>query len=111
MQRRAEKHDHTRSIPLACLERLWEHRNIDLCERTLWRLLYETAARADEVVRLDEDLAPKGCPSRARRSATSTGCLMAESATAAHPRRPVATRTPNYISTARGPTHDRPWPS
>jgi hypothetical protein len=57
LQRRAEKHDHTRSIPSASLERLWERRDIDLRERTLWRLLYETAARADEVLRLNvEDL-------------------------------------------------------
>jgi site-specific recombinase XerD len=57
LQRRAERHDHTRSIALASLERLWERRDIDLRERTLWRLLYETAARADEVLRLNvEDL-------------------------------------------------------
>jgi integrase len=57
LARRAEKHDHTRSIPSASLERLWERRDIDLRERTLWRLLYETAARADEVLRLNvEDL-------------------------------------------------------
>ncbi|MDX6721406.1 MAG: hypothetical protein QOJ63_3660, partial [Solirubrobacteraceae bacterium] len=35
LQRRAEKHDHTRSISLASLERLWERRDIDLRERTL----------------------------------------------------------------------------
>ncbi|MCA1680029.1 MAG: site-specific integrase [Actinobacteria bacterium] len=57
LQRRAEKHDHTRSIALASLERFWERRDIDLRERTLWRLLYETAARADEILRLNvEDL-------------------------------------------------------
>jgi integrase len=57
LQRRAEKHDHTRSVPSASLERLWERRDIDLRERTLWRMLYETAARANEVLRLDiEDL-------------------------------------------------------
>jgi integrase len=57
LQRRAEKHDHTRSIARASLERLWERRDIDLRERTLWRMLYETAARADEVLRLNiEDL-------------------------------------------------------
>ena len=39
LERRAEKHDHTRSIALASLERLWERRDIDLRERTLWRLL------------------------------------------------------------------------
>jgi len=58
LDRRAEKHDHTRSIPVASLERLWERRDIALRERTSWRLLYETAARADEVLRLNvEDLA------------------------------------------------------
>jgi integrase len=41
------------SIPAASLERLWERRDIALRERTLWRLLYETAARADEILRLD----------------------------------------------------------
>ena len=57
LARRAEKHDHTRSIALASLERLWERPDVDLRERTLWRLLYETAARADEVLRLNvEDL-------------------------------------------------------
>ena len=53
LQRRSEKHDHTRSIPLASLDRLWERCDLDLRERTLWRMLYETAARAEEVLRLD----------------------------------------------------------
>jgi integrase len=57
----------SRSIPLASLERLWERRDIDLRERTLWRLLYETAARADEVLRLDiEDLDIPGKRARTR---------------------------------------------
>jgi site-specific recombinase XerD len=67
LARRAEKHDHTRSIALASLERLWERRDIDLRERTLWRLLYETAARADEVLRLNvEDLDIPGKRARTR---------------------------------------------
>ncbi len=42
-----------------------ERRDIDLRERTLWRLLYETAARADEVLRLNvED--PRHPAKRAR---------------------------------------------
>jgi len=73
LQRRAEKHDHTRSIPLASLERLWERRDIDLRERTLWRLLYETAARADEVLRLDvEDL---DIPAKRARTRSKALCL------------------------------------
>jgi integrase len=69
LRRRAEKHDHTRSIALASLERLWERRDIDLRERTLWRLLYETAARADEVLRLnveDLDIAAKRARTRSK---------------------------------------------
>jgi hypothetical protein len=37
LDRRAEKHDQTRSIPLASLERLWERHDVALRERTLWR--------------------------------------------------------------------------
>jgi integrase len=41
--------------------------DIALRERTLWRLLYETAARADEVRRLDvEDLGVAGKGARTR---------------------------------------------
>ena len=35
LDRRAEKHDQTRSIPLASLQRPWEHRDVALRERTL----------------------------------------------------------------------------
>ena len=35
LDRRAEKHDQTRSIPLASLERPWERRDVALRERTL----------------------------------------------------------------------------
>jgi integrase len=73
---------HTRSIALASLERLWERRDIDLRERTLWRLLYETAARADEVLRLDvEDLDIPAKRARTHsKAATSTGCSSARAA-------------------------------
>ena len=57
LRRRRERHDNTRSLPIASLERLWQRREIPLRERTLWRMLYETAARADEILGLDiEDL-------------------------------------------------------
>jgi integrase len=39
------------------LERLFARRDLSLRERTLWRLLYETAARANELLALNvEDL-------------------------------------------------------
>ncbi|MGH2941754.1 MAG: hypothetical protein ACRDLN_03125, partial [Solirubrobacteraceae bacterium] len=76
LDRRAEKHDQTRSIPLASLERLWERRDIALRERTLWRLLYETAARADEVLRLNvEDLDIGGKRARTRSKGGDTDWL------------------------------------
>ncbi len=53
LELRAEPRDDTRAIPLPELERLWARADIPLRERTLWRLLYHTAARADEVLRLD----------------------------------------------------------
>jgi len=51
--RRAAPGDDTRAIPLPELERLWARADIPLRERALWRLLYDSAARADEVLRLD----------------------------------------------------------
>ena len=56
--------DNTRAVPYVDLEELWRRRAVPLREKALWRLLYETAARASEVLALDvEDL------DRARRRA------------------------------------------
>ena len=56
-ERRPEPADQTRAIPHAAIERLLHRRDIPLRERTLWRMLYETAARASEILALDiEDL-------------------------------------------------------
>ena len=61
---RRRRVDNTRAIPLEDLEELWRRRTVPLREKTLWRMLYETAARASEVLALDvEDL------DRARRRA------------------------------------------
>jgi len=53
IERRREPEDQTRAIPPADLERILSDRTASLRDRTLWRLLYETAARAEEVLRLD----------------------------------------------------------
>jgi integrase len=45
--------DDSKAIPLPQLERLWGNRDIPLRERALWRLLYDSAARAEEVLGLD----------------------------------------------------------
>jgi integrase/recombinase XerD len=57
LERRRERIDRTRALTRAQLERLFARRDLPLRERTLWRLLYETAARANELLALDvEDL-------------------------------------------------------
>jgi integrase len=57
LERRRERVDRTRALTRAQLERLVARRDLPLRERTLWRLLYETAARANELLALNvEDL-------------------------------------------------------
>jgi integrase len=56
-ERRKEHADRTRALPRARIERLLSRRDIPLREKTLWRMLYETAARASEILALNvEDL-------------------------------------------------------
>jgi integrase len=57
LDRRREPADRTRALPKAALERLWNRRDVALRDKALWRLLYETAARANEALCLNvEDL-------------------------------------------------------
>ena len=57
MDRRRQPRDQTKAIPFEDLEELWSRRDISLREKTLWRMLYETAARAGEILALNvEDL-------------------------------------------------------
>lgn len=51
--RRAVLADDSKAIPRPELERLWSKKDIPLRERALWRLLYDSAARAEEVLGLD----------------------------------------------------------
>jgi integrase len=56
-ERRKESNDATRALPRGRVERLLSRRDVPLREKTLWRMLYETAARASEILALDvEDL-------------------------------------------------------
>lgn len=55
-ERRREPEDRTRALPSAELERIWALR-VPVREKALWRLLYESAARASEALGLNvEDL-------------------------------------------------------
>jgi integrase len=57
LERRPEPADRTRAIPLPELERLWRREDVGVREKALWRLLYETAARASEALSINvEDL-------------------------------------------------------
>jgi integrase/recombinase XerC/integrase/recombinase XerD len=57
LQCRPHPRQGTKAIPYDDLASLWSRPDISLREQTLWRMLYETAARADEVLALDvEDL-------------------------------------------------------
>ena len=53
--RRHSRDGETRGIPYDDLAALWSRPDISLREQTLWRMLYETAARAGEVLALDID--------------------------------------------------------
>lgn len=53
VDRRREPADRTRAISYPQLERLWRRTDVAVREKALWRLLYETAARASEVLSLD----------------------------------------------------------
>jgi len=62
LSRRKEPVDRTRALTRAQVEGLWRRGDVAIREKTLWRLLYETAARASEVLNLnleDLDLANK----------------------------------------------------
>jgi integrase len=53
LERRHVVEDHTRSMPRDELDRLFTRRDVNLRDRCLWRLLYETGARANEVLNLN----------------------------------------------------------
>ena len=53
LRRRRPAPDRTRAVSRAAIEHLFGRDDIPLREKTLWRMLYETAARASEVLALD----------------------------------------------------------
>jgi integrase len=61
VERRPETAEETRAVDRRAIERLPTRRDIPLREKTLWRMLYETAARAAEILALNiEDLDLEG---------------------------------------------------
>ena len=53
--RRKPRADHSRALSRADVEQLLTREDIGLRERTLWRMLYETAARSAEVLALNAE--------------------------------------------------------
>ena len=47
--------DARKALPYGELEAIFRDRSVGLREKTLWRMLYETAARASEILALDVD--------------------------------------------------------
>jgi integrase len=71
--RRREHPDRTRALTRRQVESLWRRPDFALREKTLWRLLYESAARANEILGLDIvdlDLPSKRARVRSKGSAT-----------------------------------------
>jgi integrase len=57
LERRPETRDRTSALSRPAVQALWDRRDVPLREKTLWRLLYESAARAQSALSLDiEDL-------------------------------------------------------
>jgi integrase/recombinase XerD len=68
--------DRTTEIPYAELDRLWRRDDVAVREKALWRPLYETAARAQEVLSLNvEDVDPDNKRARARSKGGDTEWL------------------------------------
>lgn len=68
-ERRREYLNATRAVARSAIERALTRRDVPLREKTLWRLLYETAARASEVLALnieDLDLDARRAPIRSK---------------------------------------------
>ncbi|HEU5003141.1 MAG TPA: site-specific integrase [Actinomycetota bacterium] len=55
IERRRVDVDETRAIDFPELEALWGRRDVPVREKALWRPLYDTAARASEILALDVD--------------------------------------------------------
>ena len=76
-ERRREHLSATRAVPRPAIERALSRRDVPLREKTLWRMLYETAARASEVLALnieDLDLDARRAPIRSKGGDTEWIC-------------------------------------
>ena len=83
LRRRQVREDRTRALSRADVEQLLTRDDISLRERTLWRMLYESAARSAEVLRLDvEDLDLANRRARVRRKGGAIDVIVWQTGTA-----------------------------
>ncbi len=83
LRRRKSAPDRSRALSQAEVEQLLTRENIALRERTLWRMLYETAARSAEVLGLDkEDLDLPDRRARVRRKGGAIDIIVWQTGTA-----------------------------
>jgi integrase len=83
LERRTVAPDRDRALSRAQVEKLLTDEKIPLRERTLWRLLYESAARSAEVLRLDvPDLDLANRRSRIRRKGGAADVIVWQTGTA-----------------------------
>ena len=75
LRRRSPRPDRSRALSRAGVGQLLTREDINLRERVLWRLLYETAARSAEVLAWTwkTSTCPTAAPASAARAAPSTG--------------------------------------
>jgi len=81
IRRRGRAPDRTRALSRAVVEELLGREDLGLRERVLWRMLYETAARASEVLALDVDTFTSTC----------SGVVFASTASSTRPSPPAPT--------------------
>lgn len=83
LERRNEPADRTKAIARSSLERLFRREDVAIREKCLWRLLYETAARTQEVLCADiEDLDLENKRLRVRRKGGDSDWLHFQSGSA-----------------------------
>ena len=83
LKRRTPRPDRTRALSRAEVEQLLTREDISLRERTLWRMLYETAARSAEVLALNvEDLDLPNRQARVRRKGGAIDVIIWQTGTA-----------------------------
>jgi len=121
-ERRRENVDHTKAVAKTKLERLLSRRDIPLRDKTLYRMLYETAARAAEILSLnvqDLDLENRRAPLISKGGDTEWVYWDAGTARLlprllrlpdGHPGGPVRTRGPLFLADRKPVPTRRPAP-